>query len=198
MTDLLSWVDSGGQAWCVELMSIYVYNLVTDTFIIVCYHKKERDKEDEGERDGRLIPSWKKILFYFIFYMKCTLLLLWDAASNPGTDFIIHHLVPHDRQLFLPESEPGSLMLGYCHPWPGCGWELISQGIGCTQHFLNTIRFSAHLRNCLLVVLCQRFLWYPLHPGTPAQGVTASWPIYASLFTWQCAFNFALPVYSPH
>lgn len=31
--------------------------------------------------------------------MKCTLLLLWDAASNPGTDFIIHHSVPHDRQV---------------------------------------------------------------------------------------------------
>lgn len=33
--------------------------------------------------------------------MKCTLLLFWDAASNPGTDFIIHHPMPHNRQLFL-------------------------------------------------------------------------------------------------
>lgn len=87
-------------------MSIYIYNLVTDTFII-CAIIRKRDKEGEGERDGWLIPSWKKILFYFSFYMKCTFLLLWDVASNPGTDFIIHHPVPHNRQLFLPEGEPG-------------------------------------------------------------------------------------------
>lgn len=56
-----------------ELMSIYVYILVTDTFIIVCYNKKEREKKrarergrettEKGERSGRLSPPWRKFTF---------------------------------------------------------------------------------------------------------------------------------------
>lgn len=34
-----------------ELMSIYVYNLVTDTFIVVCYHKKETKRTRERGMD---------------------------------------------------------------------------------------------------------------------------------------------------
>lgn len=118
MTNLLSWVDSRGQAWCVELMSIYVYILVTDTFIIVCYNKKEREKEGQGERErdhreGReewkVIPTLEKIyVFTWSTLTLLPLLLLWDVTCSPRSDFIMHHPVPHDGQPSLQKVNQDS------------------------------------------------------------------------------------------
>lgn len=64
----------------VELMSISVYILVTGTFIIVCYNKKEREKRarerrKRDKREGR--EEWKVNLIleesFILVFIRSTL-----------------------------------------------------------------------------------------------------------------------------